>query len=347
MNLRLLLVLVILVSLSSIVVTFVVTDQTVERVSTRLPFFYTIPEGDIRQVEIVSPSGVMAFELDEEENYWIFAGDDTMPVDHQRWSGITTLLGGPRSQRQLESSFGEPALYGLENPATTVTIGLSDGSSVRLLLGDETPDRSGNYAQLEGFPQLVLVSSSWGEVLSSLISAPPTPQWRYELNVADVTEALFFIENSVVGGFGLNLDTNTWRVCDLPLSGDAVCDGDLDLEENTVLDPIRIFAAPEFIGVEEVGLVTDEVQALYGLTSDSPYASVRYEIELQPGLRQANSISITLGDLTPDGTGMYAMANEQADVVVVDAEWGKQIREIFDLPANLAAAEPVTAEPAG
>ena len=68
MNLRLLLVLVILVSLSSIVVTFVVTDQTVERVSTRLPFFYTIPEGDIRQVEIVSPSGVMAFELDEEEN---------------------------------------------------------------------------------------------------------------------------------------------------------------------------------------------------------------------------------------------------------------------------------------
>jgi hypothetical protein len=44
---------------------------------------------------------------------------------------------------------------------------------------------------------------------------------------------------------------------------------------------------------------------------------------------------------------MYAMANEQADVVVVDAEWGKQIREIFDLPANLAAAEPVTAEPAG
>ena len=347
MNLRLLLLLVILVSLSSIVVTFVVTDQTVERVSIRLPFFYTLPESDIRRVEIVSPSGVMAFELDMVENYWIFEDDDAMPVDQKRWSGITTLLGGPRSQRQLESSFGEPALYGLEDPSTTVTIGLANGSSVRLLLGDVTPDRSGNYAQLEGFPQLVLVSSSWGEVLSSLISNPPIPQWRYELNVADVTEALFFIDNEVVGGFGLNLKTDTWRVCDLPLSGDAVCDGDLDLEDSTVLDPIRIFAAPEFIGVEEVGLITDKVQALYGLTTESPYATVRYEIELQPGLRQANSVSITLGDLTPDGTGMYAMANEQADVVVIDAEWGKQVREIFDLPANLAAAEPVTAEPAG
>jgi len=346
-NLRLLLLLVILVSLSSIVVTFVVTDQTVERVSIRLPFFYTLPESDIRRVEIVSPSGVMAFELDMVENYWIFEGDDAMPVDQKRWSGITTLLGGPRSQRQLESSFGEPALYGLEDPSTTVTIGLANGSSVRLLLGDVTPDRSGNYAQLEGFPQLVLVSSSWGEVLSSLISNPPIPQWRYELNVADVTEALFFIDNEVVGGFGLNLKTDTWRVCDLPLSGDAVCDGDLDLEDSTVLDPVRIFAAPEFIGVEEVGLITDKVQALYGLTTESPYATVRYEIELQPGLRQANSVSITLGDLTPDGTGMYAMANEQADVVVIDAEWGKQVREIFDLPANLAAAEPVTAEPAG
>ena len=146
MNLRFSLVLVILVSLSSIVVTFVVTDHTIERVSEGVPFFYTLPEGSINRVEIDSPNGVIAFELDPVENYWIFAGDDTMPVDRQRWNGITTILGGPRSQRQLETSFGDPSLYGLEIPDTSVTIGLTDGSTVRLLLGDETPDRSGNYA---------------------------------------------------------------------------------------------------------------------------------------------------------------------------------------------------------
>lgn len=347
MSLRLTLVLVILVSISSIVVTFAVTDQTIERVSGGPPFFYTLSEGDIRRVEIDSPNGVMAFVLDDVANYWFFEGDDTMPVDRQRWNGVTTLLGGPRSQRQLEASFGDPALYGLDTPDTTVTIGLRDGSSVRLFLGDETPDRAGNYAQIEGFPQLVLVSSAWGEVLNGLIDDPPIPQWRYDLNVAEVTEVTFLIGNVVTGAFGLDIDTGVWHVCDVPLRGDTPCDGDLDIDDSTVLEPLRNFAAPEFLGVEEIGETDDDVRALYGISEQSPYATIRYEIELQPGLRQANQVSITLGDLTPDGTGMYALANEQPDIVVIDAEWGKAVREFFDLPSMLAADEIAEAAPAG
>lgn len=347
MNLRLLLVLIILVSLSSIVVTFIVTDQSIDRVSGGPPFFYTLPEGDIARVEIDSPNGVMAFELDQVENYWIFAGDATMPVDRGRWNGITTLLGGPRSQRQLESSFGDPSLYGLETPDTIVTIGLKDGSSVRLFLGDETPDRAGNYAQLEGFPQLVLVSSAWGEVLNGLIADPPTPKWRYDLNVSEVTEVVFLIENEVVGALALDIDTDVWHVCNIPLKGDAVCGGEQEIDTSVVLEPLRTFANPQFIGVEEVGEISDAVQALYGLTENSPYATVRFEVEIQQGLRQANQISITLGDPTPDGTGIYALANEQPDVVVIDAQWGQLIRDFFDLPSELAAAEPTTATPAG
>ena len=347
MNLRLLLVLLILVSLSSIVVTFIVTDQSIERVSGGPPFFYTIPETDIVRLDIDSPTGVMAFELDQKNNYWIFAGDETMPVDRQRWNGVTTLLGGPRSQRELESSFGDPSLYGLETPDTSVTIGLKDGSFVRLFLGDETPDRSGNYARIEGFPQLVLVSSAWGEVLDGLIADPPIPQWRYDLNVADVTEVVFLIENEVVGALALNIDTDIWHVCNLPLQGDAVCDGDQDIETSVVLDQLNVIADPQFIGVKEVGDTTDDVQAEYGINAESPYATVRFEIEIQQGLRQANQISITLGDLTEDGKGMYALANEQPDVVVIDAAWGQTIRDFFDLPAALAAEESAASSPPG
>ena len=347
MNLRLSLVLVILLSISSIVVTFAVTDQTIDRVGGGPPFFYTLSEGDIRRVEIDSPNGVMAFVLDENANYWFFEGDDTMPVDRQRWNGVTTLLGGPRSQRQLDSSFTDPTLYGLESPNTTVTIGLVDGSSVRLFLGDETPDRAGNYAQIEGFPQLVLVSSAWGEVLNGLIDDPPIPQWRYDLNVDEATEVVFYIQNEVVGGFGLDIDTGVWHVCDVPLHGDTPCVGDLEIDDSTVLEPLRNFARPEFLGVEEIGETDDDVRAVYGISEESPYASVRYEIELSPGLRQANQVSITLGDLTPDENGMYALANEQPDIVVIDAEWGKLVREFFDLPSMLAADEPTEAAPAG
>ena len=347
MNLRLLLVLLILVSLSSIVVTFIVTDQSIDRVSGGPPFFYTIPETDIVRLDIDSPTGVMAFELDQKNNYWIFAGDETMPVDRQRWNGVTTLLGGPRSQRELESSFGDPSLYGLETPDTSVTIGLKDGSFVRLFLGDETPDRSGNYARIEGFPQLVLVSSAWGEVLDGLIADPPIPQWRYDLNVADVTEVVFLIENEVVGALALNIDTDIWHVCNLPLQGDAVCDGDQDIETSVVLDQLNVIADPQFIGVKEVGDTTDDVQAEYGINAESPYATVRFEMEIQQGLRQANQVSITLGDLTEDGKGMYALANEQPDVVVIDAAWGQTIRDFFDLPAALAAEESAASSPPG
>lgn len=339
MSLRLLLVLVILISISSIAVTFAITDQTVERVERDVPFFYTLPEGSIRRIEIDSESGLLAFVLNEDENYWFFEDDDNTPVDSQRWNGVTTLLGGPRSQRQLEASFTNPALYGLDSPDTTVTIGLADGSTVRLFLGDETPDRAGNYAQIEGFPQLVLVSSAWGEVLNGLIDDPPTPQWQYDLEVAEVTEIVFLIGPDVAGAFGLDIDTGVWHVCDIPLRGDTPCSGELTIDSSIVLDPLRNFAKPQFIGVEEIGVVSDDVKASYGLDEESPYATVRYEIELQPGLRQANQVSITLGDLTPDGSGMYALANEQPDVIVIDAEWGRAVRQFFDLPAEISAED--------
>jgi hypothetical protein len=41
---------------------------------------------------------------------------------------------------------------------------------------------------------------------------------------------------------------------------------------------------------------------------------------------------------------MYALANEQPDVVVINAEWGQTIRDFFDLPTTLAEQESV--EPA-
>jgi hypothetical protein len=110
---------------------------------------------------------------------------------------------------------------------------------------------------------------------------------------------------------------------------------------------LNVIADPQFIGVEEVGDTTDDVQAEYGINAESPYATVRFEMEIQQGLRQANQISITLGDLTEDGKGMYALANEQPDVVIIDATWGQTIREFFDLPAALAAEESPASSPAG
>ena len=81
----------------------------------------------------------------------------------------------------------------------------------------------------------------------------------------------------------------------MPLQGDKVFEGDHSIDKSVVMGPLRTFADPQFIGVEEVGDTSDDVQAQYGLTQNSPYATVRFEVEIKPGLRQANQISQSLG----------------------------------------------------
>ena len=64
---------------------------------------------------------------------------------------------------------------------------LKDGTTIPLLLGLESPDGGIHYAQIEGFPQVFTLYSGWGEVLASLISDPPYPQWYYNIDTATLT----------------------------------------------------------------------------------------------------------------------------------------------------------------
>lgn len=339
MSLRFSLVLVIVLSWAAVAVVWAVTDTSVRNAGDRPPFFYTLAVDDIRGISIRTDDGEAAFRLDPEYNYWFFADREGVPVDSFRWGGITTLLGGPRSQRVIEESFSDPARYGLDAPTLSATVELRDGSRVTLHLGQETPNRDGHYARIEGFPQLVLVSSAWGGVLTRLVSDPPLPQWMYDLDVSTVTEATFFIDNVPVRVIDLDRETDTWYVCDLPPGAEVPAGGGIPCDDyrveadaELVNSHFETFAAPQFVRVQEIGPVDDGVHEQYGVDPDAPYVSIRWETELPTGVREAYNVSIVLGDLTPDGTGMYVLGNEQPDVAVVDADWGRQVREFFDAP---------------
>ncbi len=146
------------------------------------PFFYDVQPEAIARVSItyqgveqvfVSKDGVWQFEA---------SGD---PVDMDRWSGMTLLLSGPRSSRVLQPEFDNPEEYGLDPPETNIHLTLDGGQAIAILVGHQTADSFSAYAQVIGFPQLLLVSSSWSDVINRLVIEPPvvtpTPEEAVEI----------------------------------------------------------------------------------------------------------------------------------------------------------------------
>lgn len=137
-------------------------------------WFYNIHDDDIQRISITHEGETLAFIKSLEEGFqWLFDDGTDTKVDLNRWGGIPLLLTGPRSRRILEERIDDPKDYGLDPPRTVVELSLVDGRKLSVRIGDKTPDGTGNYGQLAGFPALFLIDVSWGEVLSRLVTEPP------------------------------------------------------------------------------------------------------------------------------------------------------------------------------
>ncbi len=80
---------------------------------------------------------------------------------------------GPTVNRILTESAEDVGRYLLDEPPTTIRVGLDDGESIVILLGTDTPDRRNYYAMREGSSQIVLIDHLWGDVLIELATDPP------------------------------------------------------------------------------------------------------------------------------------------------------------------------------
>jgi len=335
MSLRLSLVLVVICAAAAITVAWYVRNAPGEAREVLSPFFYTLDDRNITNVSIVAGDSAVSWHVrhEEDRNRWYFDDPKDIPVDTDRWGGITVLLGGPRTQRVLRQEFSDPAMYGLDDPQTIIQLTLRDGTKATLHIGDETPDGEGHYARRTGMPQLQLVDSSWGRVLARLATEPPFPGWYYEKSLApeieEIHQALFFHGLEPVRAFGYN-DTDDpekeegWYLCDLPLHEREPCTGPTALDTDRVqamLMPIlepRINAVEAF-GIGETFLELAPLFDSYGLGEDAPYVTLRRETVAETGVTEVWAISLSLGNLTPDGSEMYAVAMDSKDVLRVDA----------------------------
>lgn len=331
MNLRITFSAIIVLSFIAVIAVFVVQSDTgEEQKQPDLPFFYTLAPDDIRHITINTDIGETDFTLQPDQRVWYFDDPEGIPVSHDRFGGMTFLLGGPKIQRVLQDDVEDEALFGLENPDLVVDLTLRDGSSIAMELGDITPDGNGQYARMIGFPQMVLVDSSWGEVISRLVSEPPFPEWRYTMNPSSVREVLFFQGNDVVRGIAFHQDQG-WVECDIPIENEVPCTGSIPINFDGLEPWLQHMAAPEFAGVAQVSRNPDEASAeLFGITPDSPYIDIRLEAPQRAGVTEVTHVTLALGDLSSDGSGMFVRAMEQADIAEVDAAWGNRVLEFFD-----------------
>jgi hypothetical protein len=330
MNLRIVLSLVILLAWISVGAVFVFESDTGSKDSgPELPFFYTLAPDDIRSIGIETPLGQSEFQFRPAERVWYFADLQDIPVSHNRFGGMIFLLGGPRIQRMLVEEVTDDSIFGLRDPALIVDVTLRDGSVVAMELGNLTPDGEGQYARMVGFPQMVLVDSSWGSVISRLVEEPPYPDWRYEMDPTLVNEVLFFEGNEVVRGIAFH-DDQGWVECDIPVQNEVPCGGTTPIDFDGLEPWLNHMAAPQFRGVAQVARNADQASAeIFGITPESPYLDIRIETPTRAGVIDVTHVTMSIGDENPDGGGIYVRTQEQSDIAEIEIEWGRQVLDFF------------------
>ena len=330
MNLRVNLLLIIAVSWIGILAAFIFdSDFGSVKSPEQPPFFYTLDSQDIKHISIETAGLIEEFSFRDDVGRWFIDGMEGIPASLYRWGGMTTLLGGPRTQRVLKQSIDDPATYGLKDPSARYTVTLSNGSKRVLLIGDTTINGASNYAKMQGYPQLVLVDVSWSEVLNRLATEPPIPDWLYELDPKNAKEILFFLNNDVVEGYGVDNDTGTWRVCDFPIDGDP-CKGTESADENAITGLLEHIKNHKMQGVQEISFTDEKIHELYGTDQDAPYFVIRTESIAEGGYTLVSRTSMIIGKPTKDGKSRYAVAMETKDIIKVDINWANKILELFD-----------------
>jgi hypothetical protein len=327
MNLRLLLVLITVLSYAAIGLTWFLTNPAEERREEQPPFFYTLAPDDLRNIRIQVGEQVSSWSLREESRRWYFDELEDIPANLYRWGGITQLLGGPRTQRVLSQTIDDESLYGLDSPSSSITATIRDGTQVKLILGSRTPDEENHYARVKGFPQLVLVDATWGDVLARLVNDPPVPDWYYTLK-GQVREVIMFDNNEVIRAYGLDRDTDEWEVCDLPLETDP-CTGTQLADADALNTEIDNFTNPQIGGAVALNLANDADHEQYGTIVTAPYIAMRVENKTATNVTEVTRITMIIGDKTPDGKFRYAVANETKDVIKIDAAWADRLLDLF------------------
>ena len=115
---------------------------------------------DLKAIVIQNSTGTLRLERSGED--WSLAAPLQSPTDRDVVEGLVASLETGRIERRLGEA-AERKAYGLDPPATSVTLETSSGPPQVIGLGDASPIGGTYYALLPGGQEVALVSNSLGD----------------------------------------------------------------------------------------------------------------------------------------------------------------------------------------
>ena len=90
---------------------------------------------------------------------WKITQPEALPADQDTVGSLITTLGGLNADTVVEAKATDLTPYGLKDPALDVQIVKKGGKTDDLMIGDETPTGSGNYAKLANDPRVFTIAT--------------------------------------------------------------------------------------------------------------------------------------------------------------------------------------------
>ncbi|MCH7745011.1 MAG: DUF4340 domain-containing protein [Chloroflexi bacterium] len=335
MNLK---VTIVLVALAIAVGAFVYINpfKDIPEIEEDSPWFFQVAEEDIESIEVIFQGDSVKFvKVDVKRYLWEFEEPAGIPPSSYRWGGITLLLSGPRTRRDLtplKQIIEDPAEYGLDNPSIIVTVGLTQDRTIEFRMGDKTTDGLHTYGQVSGFPQLFIIADSWGDVIARLVTEPPIPRWYEERDPESIVEVNITMRDTqeeATSVLQFKREDEGWFVKDTRKDDNEEA---LAIDTELWAEIVPLLGRPSGISVAVLS-VDDRDYTPWGINDDSSAVELRFAGVSDRGSNFIDGTTFTIGSRTDDGQHYYAQQvsdNIVNPVLLIDAEWVDTFLGFFD-----------------
>ena len=117
----------------------------------------SLPTDQLQEIAVKSPQQTV--DVKRENGKWQLTQPEALPADQDAVSSLATAVSTLNADTVVDAKATDLAPYGLTNPSLDVKITRKDGKSDELLIGDDTPTGSGNYAKLAADPRVFTIAS--------------------------------------------------------------------------------------------------------------------------------------------------------------------------------------------
>lgn len=125
------------------------------------PKILTVAEEGLQRIEFRHRGDQETTVLERQEGGgWKITSPRELTADLGLVAGVTSAASSLSSTRVVDENAADLAGYGLDPALITVAFTFKDGTTKTLRIGDDTPDRGGTYAAVDGDPRLFTMAAS-------------------------------------------------------------------------------------------------------------------------------------------------------------------------------------------